>query len=168
MTHKDYDDRMGFSPLSPDSEREEELFVLLSCYLDGEVTPEERQEAERLLATDAQAQAIYERLSCVSSGLQLMPTPPSHDAPEAVVDGVFARMRQRRRQRLAWGGTAIAALFVAAVSGVQLNFEATSPQIAQSPAPVRIEGDAKFTEKSPVPTKSPVAETLEAQALFVE
>lgn len=174
MNHPETD-RPNLSASTPAEDREEELFVLLSCYVDGEVTEAERQEAERLLACDPEARAIYEQLSCLSAGVQLLPVPPSSQSADEVVSGTFAKMRHRRQLRLAWGGSAIAALFVAAVSGLQLDFGTRSPQIAQSPAPV-----SQSLDRAPAPTVAPPAESevptpdpldadrLESRALFVE
>lgn len=50
----------------------EKLIELLSAYADGEVSPAERDEVERLLASDPEAQALYRRLTSTTSMLKTM------------------------------------------------------------------------------------------------
>ncbi|USR92201.1 hypothetical protein NEA10_05615 [Phormidium yuhuli AB48] len=169
MTLNDFDDQLRNRPSSYDAEWEEDLFVLMSCYLDGEVTPQERKQAEYLLACDLQAQKIYEQLSHISSGVQLMPVPESPVSSEETTAKVFARMRQQRQKRLAWGGSAIAALFVAAVAGLQPPLSFSNRQLARTPAPVSDEFGAP-TPSEPVPTSDQQLsrDDITSRALFVE
>ncbi|OAB63544.1 hypothetical protein AY599_10980 [Leptolyngbya valderiana BDU 20041] len=171
MTRKDYDERNRFEP-SARVDRDEDLFVLLSCYFDGEVSENERQQVETLLAADDRARELYRRLERTSFGLQRLPVPPSETVPEVTAERVFARLRQDRQQRWAWGGTAIAALFLAAVSGLPTNFSSRAPQIARSPAPTTFEVDS-LPSSLPHPDASPAPlqeakKSLTARALFVE
>lgn len=169
MTLNHFDDQFGGSPQAHDAERTEDLFVLLSCYLDGEVTPEERKQAERLLACDSEAREIYQQLSCISSGVQLMPVAHNPASAEETTAKVFARMRQQRQRRLAWGGTAIAALFVAAVSGISPHLGLGDRQFAHSPAPVTEDfGALTPSETEPRSEKPLNREDITSRALFIE
>ncbi|MCC5899134.1 MAG: hypothetical protein JJU32_14635 [Phormidium sp. BM_Day4_Bin.17] len=169
MTLNDFDDQLRNFNSSHDAEREEDLFVLLSCYLDGEVTPQERKQAEHLLACDPQAQQIYEQLSHISSGVQLMPVPESPVSAAETTAKVFARMRQQRQKRLAWGGSAIAALFVAVVSGLQPQLGIGNRQLARTPAPISEEFGAS-TPSDPTPNSDQQLsrDDITSRALFVE
>ncbi len=108
-------------------------FELLSAYLDGEVTAAERRQVEELLASDQSVRCLHTRLLKLRQGLRTMPVPQSQ-AVEETVERVMARLRRRRaRLALAWGGTAIAATIIGAVSGF-LPGGKFSPQLAQNPA----------------------------------
>lgn len=93
-------------------------FELLSAYLDGEVTPAERQQVLLWLEQDQTMQCLYARLLKLRRGLQCMPTPPSTASIEDTLAQVQSRIKRRpRRAVAAWGGTAIAALFVSVMMG---------------------------------------------------
>lgn len=109
-------------------------FELLSAYLDGEVTASERQQVRLWLETDPQTQQLYARLVKLREGFQSLPTPATQPA-HRVADQVFSRLDRRRKNRaVLWGGGAIAALVVGAVSSLFAGYSPV-PQLAQSPAP---------------------------------
>ncbi|MGC9503633.1 anti-sigma factor family protein [Baaleninema sp.] len=173
MTRKDYDERNRFEPSARAATEDEDLFVLLSCYFDGEASETERQQVERLLATSDRAKQLYRRLERTSAGLQQMPVPVSETPPEVTAERVFTRLRRDRQQRWAWGGSAIAALFLAAVSGLPANFSTRTPQIAHSPAPTASFEVESLPSSLPRPDVSPAPlreaeKSLTARALFVE
>ncbi|MES1022079.1 Fis family transcriptional regulator [Gloeocapsa sp. BRSZ] len=94
-------------------------FELLSAFLDGEVTAAERQQVEEWLANDVEMQRLYARLLKLRQSIRTLPTPTEHQPVEQTVQQVLTRIDRRRSRRVAlWGGTAIAALFVGALSGV--------------------------------------------------
>ncbi len=94
-------------------------FELLSAFLDGEVTAAERKEVEEWLAKDVEMQRLYARLLKLRQGIRTLPTPTEQQPVEQTVQQVFTRIDRRRSRRFAlWGGTAIAALFVGALSGI--------------------------------------------------
>jgi len=125
-------------------------FELLSAYLDGEVTAAERRQVEEWLAKDASVQCLYARLLKLRQGLRTLPIPAAQQSPEAAVQQVLARLR--RRSQLAWtfGGAAVAACVIGAVSGVLGGTRA--PQLAQKPL---IE-PTQTTSASIVPPVSPL------------
>lgn len=109
-------------------------FELLSAYIDGEVTASERRQVQELLATNTEMQHLYARLMHLRQGFQKIPVPPAQAKPDQVAQQVFARIdRRRTRKTLIWGGTAIAALFVSAVSGILAENRSWVPQFAQAP-----------------------------------
>jgi len=112
-----------------------DCFELLSAYLDGEASATERKQVEDWLATDPNIQCLYKRLLNLRQGLRSVPVPAASQPVEVTVDQVFSRIENRRRKPiLIWGGTAIAAALIAAVSGVFGNQNAWSPQMAITPA----------------------------------
>lgn len=111
-------------------------FELLSAYMDGEVTADERRQVEDWLAHDPTVQRLHARLLKLRACFQTMPVPTA--APESVqqtVDAVLSKVERRPRLTLIWGGAAVAAaMMVAAVSSVLPGFRESLPQMAQSPS----------------------------------
>lgn len=110
-------------------------FELLSAYLDGEVTSLERRQVEEWLDTDPATQRLYRRLLNLRNSLQAMPVPASQPADRLAAE-VFKRVDRQPKLMFVWGGAAIAALFVAAISGVVPGRQFFFPQFAQAPQPV--------------------------------
>lgn len=159
-----------------DDEDEENLpwlddrFELLSAYLDGEANAEERQQVEAWLATDTEAQKLYDRMSNLHRDFQALPIPTPTTSVQAIADGVFDRLdQQRQRRNLRWGG-AIAAALIAVVSGTTLNTRSYTPQMAQSPQAVDNEPQVAFDrEAGHASVSSHVPNTsIVSRALFVE
>jgi hypothetical protein len=120
-----------FSPEAQDNLIKRDRFELLSAYLDGEVTAAERRQVEDWLATDATTQRLHARLLKLRQGLRGLPIPVSEHPVEQVVQQVSSRL-ERRPKRLVWGGLAIAALFVGALTSV-LPRDHYAPSIAEAP-----------------------------------
>jgi anti-sigma factor RsiW len=95
-------------------------FELLSAYLDGEVTAEQRQEVQELLSNDPEIQGLYRRLLYLRQELNNLPTPPAECTAQQLSDAVFARVDRTQKQRkiFLWGGGAIAAVILASVGGI--------------------------------------------------
>jgi hypothetical protein len=99
-------------------------FELLSAYLDGEVTAEERRQVQHWLDTDPQAQRLHERLIKLRQGMRALSVPVPERSSEETVEQVFRKLdHSRRRKALVWGGGAIAAAFV----GLLANFAPPAP-----------------------------------------
>ncbi len=109
-------------------------FELLSAYLDGEVTAAERRQVEDWLANEPEVQRLYARLLKLRQELRTLPVPPAEQSVEQTIQQVFRRINRRLHLTVICGGTAIAALFVGAVTGVLPSRQFA--QIAQSPQPV--------------------------------
>lgn len=71
-------------------------FELLSAYLDGEVTPEERQLVNSWLAHDPTAKCLYNRLLQLRQGLRSLPI-DAPCTPEETLSGVFQGLNRRLR-----------------------------------------------------------------------
>jgi hypothetical protein len=138
-------------------------FELLSAYIDGEVTPSERQQVQELLQNDSQVQQLYQRLQRLHEGFQTLPIPEPECSPESIAHRVFAQIDQQRKRRktLIWGGTAIAALIVTAVGSIfsgenspSFRFANQEPKeelvIALNRPPVDIVIDQSMEETEPL------------------
>ena len=108
-------------------------FELLSAYIDGEGTAAERKQVQELLATDSEMKRLYTRLMKLRQEIQLLPVPAPTATAQQTAKQVFLRIDRRRNRRTAlWGGAAIAALFVSAVSGILPGSRSLVPQLAQN------------------------------------
>lgn len=110
-------------------------FELLSAYVDGEVSPEERALVEHWLATDPEAQRLYRQLVQLHELCQKLPAPAPGMPVDEVVTGVLTRITRRARKRLVWSGLLVAAS--ALVGGVLsgLVTRTPTPELAQQPSP---------------------------------
>jgi anti-sigma factor RsiW len=123
----------------------DERFELLSAYLDGEVTPSERQQVETWLANDPTFQRQYRQLQNMHQAFPRM-TVPSSQSVAALTAGVFEKLDRNRNRKLAWiGGGALAATIVATISALFGGlFGDNSPQFqfasnkANTPAPLMV------------------------------
>ncbi|MGB3405137.1 MAG: zf-HC2 domain-containing protein [Microcoleaceae cyanobacterium] len=94
-----------------------EKYELLSAYLDGEVTPEERHQVEQWMANDPQFKAMYFEWLQVRSQWRSMPIPQSTIAPDELAEQVVKQFHRRTRKTLVWKGAAVASVLMAAISG---------------------------------------------------
>ena len=97
-----------------------DCFELLSAYLDGEVSVEERQQVQHWLDNDPEIKKLYIQLSRLHHGIQNIPVPTSETSSTNLSNKVFQSIdrTQRKRKTFIWGGGAIAALVVATVSNL--------------------------------------------------
>ncbi|WGV26794.1 anti-sigma factor family protein [Halotia branconii] len=130
-------------------------FELLSAYLDGEVTAAESRQVEEWLDNDASVQCLYARLLKLRQGLRTLPVPAAQQSPEVTVQQVMARLD--RRSRLAWlfGGAAVAACVIGAVSGLLPGGESRTLQLAQKP-----KAESTQVTTTPGSSASPLMVTL--------
>lgn len=108
-------------------------FELLSAYLDGEVTAGERRQVEEWLKNDPATQRLYSRLLSMQQSFQTMPVPKAEQSAQELAAKVLQRVDRKPKRVLIWGGCAIAALFVAVVSGVVGGRQMFAPQFALEP-----------------------------------
>ncbi len=125
------------NPASPDpkgasesTSLQRDRFELLSAYLDGEVNAAERKQVEEWLVNDATVQKLHARLLMLRQGFQSLPVPRPSQTVEQTVEKVFTRIERRPKLSLVWGGTAIAALFVGAVTMVSPLSRPPASQVA--------------------------------------
>ena len=110
-------------------------FELLSAYLDGEVTAAERKQVEEWLVNDVTVQKLHARLIMLRQGFRSLPVPQPSQPIEQTVEKVFAQVERRPKLSLVWGGTAIAALFVGAVTMISPMGRPPVSQVAIKTAP---------------------------------
>jgi anti-sigma factor RsiW len=110
-----------------------EHFELLSAYLDGELSLEETTKVESLLANNQDLQQKYQQLLKLRQTLQQLPSLSTSVSFEQLSQGVFTKVtKQRQGKRWLWGGSAIAALSVTALSGLFTPNSNIIPQLAQT------------------------------------
>jgi anti-sigma factor RsiW len=158
-----------------EGQSEKVQFELLSAYIDGEATVSQRQQVQEWLDRDPEVKRLYFQLLKLRQGVQVLPVPAPEQTAEQTATQVFRRVDRRRHRRMAWGGGAIAALFMAALSSVMPPVESPPPQqVASSPSPVR-EGQERLSialngpvVDIPEETAKPEPEPTVSRALFVE
>jgi anti-sigma factor RsiW len=109
-----------------------EQFELLSAYLDGEVSADERKQVEAWLDSDPNFQQAYRRLLTLQNGLKAMPIAASSIQPEQLARNVMKRV-DRSRRLWVWGGFGTAAaIVVGSLSGL-LTGQSWDVKTAQQP-----------------------------------
>jgi anti-sigma factor RsiW len=111
-----------------------EKFELLSAYLDGEVSLDERKQVEAWLASDAQFQQTYQQMLSLQGSLKSMPAVTPSIPTEELIGQVMQRL-DRKPKLWAWGGVgaAVATLFIGALSGLLTGNQSGTLQMAQQP-----------------------------------
>jgi anti-sigma factor RsiW len=126
-------------------------FEMLSAYLDGEVTADERRQVEEWLANDPTVQQLHSRLLKLRHAFQTAPVPTADEQSiQQTVDAVFARIERRPRLSLIWGGVAIAALAVGAVTNTLLGERSPLFQSAQVPKEGQIHSSTTAANSEPL------------------
>lgn len=115
-------------------------FELLSAYLDGEVTAAERRQVEEWLTNDPTTKRLYSRLLMMQHSFQAMPVPAAEQSAQELATKVLRRVERKPKQTWILGGGAIAALLIAAASGVVGGRQLFAPQFATSPVPAESDG----------------------------
>lgn len=117
-----HDDRLGNLNRNwhPESEGEEtwgdQMYELLSAYVDGEATPAERRQVQQRLDIDRQYKATYLQMMQLRSRLHSIPAPKNTEPAEQLAGAVFNRVERRNSLMVVSGGGAIAALFLAVLA----------------------------------------------------
>jgi len=162
------------TPIDLDRRRPDRNAIEIGALIDSELSRAARERVEARLLTDTDSRRDYEQLARLSHALRSMPAPKRTISPEELANRTIAaardRKRHQRRSVASWGGTAIAALFVATMSlsgSLRLNREA--PSVSHNPTPVR---DASLNSSTEVTDAEPTADESESpllsRALFVE
>jgi anti-sigma factor RsiW len=91
-------------------------FELLSAYLDGEVSADDRRRVQDWLDHDPEVQCLYARLLKLRQELRSLPVPQAEQPVEQTVQQVFRRIERQPRRLALWGGLTIAAVLVGTFS----------------------------------------------------
>ncbi len=120
--------------------QQHERLDLLSAYLDGEVTPAERQHVQYWLDNEPKTKELYHQLLKIRQGLRTLPV-PCEQSVEELQKKVFTTFRTRRLKRVGvLGGSAIAALVIGAVSVILPGNQSPVLQLANS-GETQLEGE---------------------------
>lgn len=110
-------------------------FELLSAYLDGELSPTQRNQVQTWIDRDPQTKALYLELLALQSQIQGLEAPSSERTVEEITEQVFHSLDCRRQRRLLLGGGAIAASCLATITGLIVGIMPPGLRVAQSPSP---------------------------------
>lgn len=149
-------DRSGEMAINDLDALKRDRFELLSAYLDGEVTAEERRQVEAWLATDPEMQTLHARLVKLEQGFQRLPMPVAHQSTEKTIEQVLNRVEKRPRLMLVWTGlgAAAAAAVVGALSSALNNGTPVLP-LAGSTASIQGEFTSPLVSPSPQVDSTP-------------
>ncbi|MEB3342943.1 transcriptional regulator [Okeania sp.] len=129
----------------------QEKFELVSAYIDGELTALQRREVEVLLDKDPVARHLYQRLLQLHYEFERMPiTSQNLDTVDRTVEEVFEKIDRRSRRTVILGGSAIAALAIAVISGI----------ISATRSPVTQLADVSNSEPVQIALNEPVIEIV--------
>jgi len=145
-------------------------FELLSAYLDGEVSPEERRLVTHWLADDPETQCLYQRLLRLRRGFQgLCHEPRQSESSQPAASAVIGRLNQRLKLTCMAGMTAAAFAVIGVFSGainypmsrigvVQSTMPGENLEIALDQPPIAIPKPAVLTEVTPMNSTLPESE----------
>ncbi len=120
----DFEHNQGLSPVDLSSmDNQFERFELLSAYMDGEVTAQERKQVQEWLDTDPEFHELYKQLLRVQREVPTIPIPESPVSSEVLSQGVFDAIdgQDSKKRGLVASGLGIAAVIVGAVVHVGLQ-----------------------------------------------
>jgi anti-sigma factor RsiW len=159
-----------------DARRPDPEMIDIGALIDDELAFADRARVEAHIASNLDSQRNYRQLARLSRELKRMPVPVSSISPEELATRTIAaaqeRKQHKRRLWSSWGGTAIAALFVATVSfSSHLRSDNPVPEVATTPVPTlgadRSVSLSSVTEKK-ASTIDKTESPLISRALFVE
>lgn len=131
-------------------------FELISAYLDGEVTPQERQQVLCWLQQDDGTRTLYNRLLTLRQGLRTQSGPSDCD-PEETIAGVFQGLNHRLRL-VTMAGLGVAAIGVINLLSGGVGAGNSSWRMATSAQPEALK-IALDRPAFPIPEASPAMST---------
>lgn len=160
-----------------DHRRPDPEVIDIGALIDEELSSDDRARIEARLAVNTDSQRNYRQLARLSRELKRMPVPVSSISPEELATRTIAAAQERkqsqRRLWSSWGGTAIAALFVATVSfSGHLRPDNRNPDVATTPIPALESNTANVSSSSVTENETSLIDETESplisRALFVE
>ena len=118
---------------NPREERElpTDCFELLSAYIDGELSPTERNQVQSWLDQDPKIKNLYTQLLALQGSMQLSIAPPTSKSVAEITTGVFQSIDRRRQRRLVLTGSAIAASILATITALIPGINPAGLRIAE-------------------------------------
>jgi anti-sigma factor RsiW len=110
-----------------------EQFDLLSAYLDGEVTPSERQKVRYWLENDPKFQKNHQKLLHLQRGLTHLSPPSVSSIPSDLPEHLFRKIDRQRHHRN-WsiaGGVTLVVLLTTAFSQINFSENAWTAKLAK-------------------------------------
>jgi anti-sigma factor RsiW len=152
-----------------------EKFELLSAYLDGEVSTEERQQVERWIQEDIAFRTMHQSLRSTQKSWANLPEAEASVPLDNFADGVFAKIDQRRQRNwLKIGGSAIAAAVLAVGGSLAAGWDGFSnpvPQMANISLPTSLPASLEFLP-NPAPLmvalNKPIVEIAPSKTKVIE
>ncbi|MEM7759839.1 MAG: zf-HC2 domain-containing protein [Cyanobacteria bacterium P01_A01_bin.40] len=138
MTSKfdDFEQHKSTDSLEAETELPNDCFELLSAYLDGELSPADKNQVQQWLDQDPKIKHLYTQLLALQSNMQRSVAPPSTKSVAEITAGVFNSINNhRRRRRLAWCGSAVAASILASLTGMIPGLSPLGLEVAQEQYP---------------------------------
>jgi anti-sigma factor RsiW len=132
------------SPGSPDQAETKrqafERFELLSAYIDGEVTPQERQQVQAWLDSDPKFKQAYLNLLRLQQDFVRVPVPTPSISADQLAQRVHQKLEKENRFRRLWlwGGFVATAILVGALSNLLNN---PTPLSSWQQAKIELESD---------------------------
>ncbi|MGF1589582.1 MAG: anti-sigma factor family protein [Pleurocapsa sp.] len=112
-----FEQNQATETFNQETESKTDRFELLSAFIDGELSPTERNQVQAWLDQDPEIKQLYTQLLALQCQIQHSVVPSSTKSVAEITTGVFDSIDRHRRQRkLVWGGSAIAASLLAAIS----------------------------------------------------
>lgn len=115
-------------------------FELLSAYIDGELTPSEQNEVQTWLDQDPEIKHLYTNLLALQGQMQHSIAPPSDKTVVEITAEVFQSIDRSRlwQRKLFWGASAIAASYLATISGIVPGIGNSSLRMAEISPPATV------------------------------
>lgn len=137
-------------------------FELLSAYLDGEVTPDERRLVTTWLNQDESTKCLYTRLLNLRQGIQGLPVPATYQSADEAVVHVMQRLDCRFKTMAMATAGVISLILMGGLSGVfnhrtslwELAFF-ESPPVNENALEVALDQPVIAIPKAPVSGNSP-------------
>lgn len=140
-------------------------FELLSAYLDGEVTPEERRLVQTWLSHDPTAKCLYDRLMVLRHGLREDDVPAACEA-DVTLSGVFQCLNRRFRMMTMAGAGVVVLGVLNVLSGTVGTSPARWSLANQSADEVVISNTLQITLDQPAfPIPDPTATPADGTSL---
>jgi hypothetical protein len=121
--------------LNQEIELPTDSFELLSAYLDGELSPNQRHQVQTWIDRDPQMKALYVQLLALQGQIRSLEAPPNQKTVGEITEQVFQSLdRQSSQRRLMLVGSAIAVSCLATITGLILGITSPGLKVAKSPS----------------------------------